>query len=218
MPEPGTINGIILRVRPLTESSLIVCWLTAENGRISTVARGAHRPKSPFRGKLDLFYSAAFSFRRSRRSELHNLAEVSLLDTHPMLRREIAALQKASYAAQLIELATETDTPLPEIYSLFESFLNCVSASPQDAKPVLAFEMKLLNELGFSPEASLPMLRPSVKAFLADLGQVDWDDLGGLSASPEDLKPAERFLRSFIAQHLGRVPKGREAALEQLAK
>ena len=44
-------NGIILRVRPLTDSSLIVHWLTQEHGRLSTVAKGARRPKSALRGK-----------------------------------------------------------------------------------------------------------------------------------------------------------------------
>jgi len=66
-------TGLILRLRPLTETSLIVNWLTAEGGRIATVAKGARRPKSPFRGKLDLFYEADFSLLRSRRSDLHIL-------------------------------------------------------------------------------------------------------------------------------------------------
>ena len=71
-------TGIILRTRPLTETSLIVNWLTAEHGRISTVAKGARRPKSAFAGKLDLCYEAEFTFTRSRRSELHALREVSM--------------------------------------------------------------------------------------------------------------------------------------------
>ena len=49
-------QGIILRVRPLTETSLIVHWLTIEHGRISTVAKGAQRPKSGFRGKLESIF------------------------------------------------------------------------------------------------------------------------------------------------------------------
>ena len=79
-------TGLILRTRPLTETSLIVQWLTPEFGRISTVAKGARRPKSPFAGKLDLFYLADFSFTRSRRSELHALREVGLRETHRNLR------------------------------------------------------------------------------------------------------------------------------------
>ena len=41
------VNGIILRVRPLTETSLIVHWLTTEHGHFGTVAKGARRAKSP---------------------------------------------------------------------------------------------------------------------------------------------------------------------------
>src|ERR1041385_483360 len=59
-------TGIILRTRPLTETSLIVQWLTPDLGRIATIAKGARRPKSPFRGQLDLFYQAGFRFRRTR--------------------------------------------------------------------------------------------------------------------------------------------------------
>lgn len=210
MNEAGAIEGIILRVRPLTESSLIVCWLTAEHGRISTVAKGARRPRSPFRGKLDLFYAAVFTFRRSRRSDLHNLAEVALQDTHPVLRRELGALSKASYAAQLIELATETDTPLPEIYGLFNHFLRYLSTSPGDPKSVPSFELKLLAELGFSPNSAVPMLRNSARLLITELQDVEWQELRLVAASAEDLQVAERFLRSFIAQHLGRVPKGTE--------
>ena len=53
-------TGWVLRKRLLTETSLIVHWLTAEQGRVATVAKGARRPKSPYRGKLDLFYLADF--------------------------------------------------------------------------------------------------------------------------------------------------------------
>ena len=74
-------TGLILRTRPLTETSLIVHWLTPDFGRMATVAKGARRAKSPFLGRLDLFYLADFSFSRSRRSDLHALREVSLRDT-----------------------------------------------------------------------------------------------------------------------------------------
>src|SRR5688572_31285132 len=111
-------TGIILRTRPLTETSLIVNWLTAEHGRISTVAKGARRPKSTFAGKLDLFYEAEFSFTRSKRSELHALRELSLKETHSLLRQEMGWLKQASYATALIEQATERETPLPTIHTL----------------------------------------------------------------------------------------------------
>src|SRR5471032_2570476 len=102
-------RGIILRTRPLTETSLIVHWLTPDFGRIATVAKGARRHKSPFLGKLDLFYLADFSFRRSRSSDLHNLREVKLHETHGAIREDILKLQQAAYAANFIAQATETE-------------------------------------------------------------------------------------------------------------
>src|SRR5689334_15387363 len=116
-------RGVVLRTYPLTETSLIVHWLTHDFGRIATVARGALRAKSSFRGKLDLFHRCDLLFTRSRRSELHTLKEVELLDTHPALRRDYERLQKAVYAAALIEQTTETDAPVPELYTLLLSFL-----------------------------------------------------------------------------------------------
>ena len=79
-------TGLVFRTRPLTETSLIVHWLTPRFGRLGTVAKGARRVKSPFHGKLDLFYLADFSFSRSLRSELHTLREVILRETHSRLR------------------------------------------------------------------------------------------------------------------------------------
>src|ERR1043165_3565833 len=106
-------QGLVLRTRPFTETSLIVQWLTPEFGRLDTVAKGARRPKSSFVGKLDLFYLADFSFARSRRSELHTLREVSVKETNASLRNELDWLRQASYAATLIEQTTEMDTQLP---------------------------------------------------------------------------------------------------------
>src|SRR3954453_10983479 len=108
--------GIILRTRSLTETSLIVNWLTPDLGRLSTVAKGARRPKSPFRGKLDLFYEADFSFARSRKSDLHTLREVMLRDIHSALRENLGWIQQASYFATLVEQTTETETPLPKVF------------------------------------------------------------------------------------------------------
>ena len=137
-------TGLVLRTRPLTETSLIVHWLTPELGRVATVAKGARRPKSPFRGKLDLFYSAAFSFQRSRRSSLHTLREVMLQSPHVALRTDFAKLRQATYAALLIEQVTEEETPLPELHALLGELLDILEANPARPEFLLAFEFKLL--------------------------------------------------------------------------
>src|SRR5438445_2316218 len=159
-------RGIILRTRLLTETSLIVHWLTPDLGRIATVAKGARRPKSPFRGKLDLFYQADFSFARSRRSELHLLREVSLRETHPRIRQELACLRQVSYGAELLEQATEMDTPLPGLFELMTGLLKYVPEQLPQPLTVFAFETKLLNQSGLKPDFHRGNLTAGTRRFL----------------------------------------------------
>ena len=84
-------HGIILRVRPYRDTSVIVHWLAAESGRIATSARAARGPKSPFLGKLDLCVEADFSLRRSPRGDVHTLGEVVPTDFHAGVRNPLAS-------------------------------------------------------------------------------------------------------------------------------
>ncbi len=202
-------SGIILRTRPLTETSLIVNWLTPGLGRISTVAKGARRPKSPFLGKLDLYYEAEFTFNRSRRSELHTLREVGLRETHPVLRREISHLHQAAYCSALIEQATETETPLPEVHRLFQELLGHLPKGPPEPQTIFAFELKLLNELGLAPDVEESHLTPGTKRVVAALVRDDWNTLARLKLSEAQVKELRQYLHGFLIFHLGRIPKGR---------
>jgi DNA repair protein RecO (recombination protein O) len=202
-------TGLILRTRPLTETSLIVHWLTPDFGRIATVAKGARRHKSPFRGKLDLFYLCEFTFARSRRSDLHNLREVSLQETHSALRRELGWLEQASYATELLEQTTETETPLPEFFALLSGFLQHLPARAPQPQTVFAFEMKLLRELGQSPDLSATKLTAGSKQILEKLGSLGWPELSHLKPSPAQTRELQKFLHGFLLHHLGRIPKAR---------
>ena len=207
--------GLILRTRPLTETSLIVEWLTPDAGRIATVAKGARRPKSPFRGKLDLFYLADFSFVRSRRSELHTLREVSLRETHAALRQELGYLRQASYAAALIAQTTEKETPLPAIFELLRGLLPALPRQPLSPLTIFAFEMKLLRELGQAPDLAESRLTPGVKKILAGLAGADWTALPRWKLSAPQTREIQQFLHGFLIFHLGKIPGGRSAALAQ---
>lgn len=202
-------HGLILRTRPFTETSLIVNWLTPECGRISTVAKGARRTKSPFRGKLDLFYEVEFSFTRARRSELHLLNEATLQDAHEPLRHDLAYLQQASYCAGLIEQTTETGTPLPEIYELMRGFLGALPRHPPQSRNIHAFELKLLRELGLQPDLGQSRLTPRASALVRELAGSDWEQIAGLEATKDQAAQVRRFLHGFLVFHLGGVPKGR---------
>jgi DNA repair protein RecO (recombination protein O) len=207
-------RGVILRKRRLTESSLIIHWLTPNLGRLATVAKGALRPKSVFRGRLDLFYEADFSFNRSRRSELHTLTEVKTREIHSPLRTELSYLQQACYCAALVEQTTETDTPLPEIFELVLSLLEHLPRQCAMPQTVFAFELKLLNSLGLQPDSEESALSAGAKRLLEVLGSGSWETISCLRISVPQVEELSRFLNGFMVYHLGRVPRERAAALQ----
>lgn len=206
-------TGIVLRTRPLTDTSLIVQWLTADLGRLATVAKGARRPKSPFRGQIDLFHLAEFSFARSRRSELHTLREVKLLDSHAALRPELACLQQAAYCAALIEQTTETETPLPVLYEEFRGLLAELPRHPARAGIIFAFEMKLLEDLGMTPDLAGAKLTAGARQALEKLGQDAWPAVFRLRLSAAQEMEIEKFLHGFLIYHFNKLARGRSEAL-----
>lgn len=206
-------TGIILRMHLLTETSLIVHWLTADFGRIAALAKGARRPKSPFLGKLDLFYEADFSFTRSRRSDLHVLREVGLLETHGAFRNDLGKLRQAAYAAAFIEQATEPETPLPAMFELLRGFLDCLCRRPRARQLVFAFELKLLRELGLDPDLRKTDLTAGAKQIIRVLSRDGWPAGLRLRLAASQSEELRRFLHGFLIFHLGRLPQGRAAAL-----
>jgi DNA repair protein RecO (recombination protein O) len=206
-------TGLILRTLPLTETSLIVHWLTSDFGRIATLAKGARRPKSLFLGKLDLFYFGDFSFSRSRRSDLHILREVGLRELHAALREDLAGLRQATYAAALVEQATETETPLPAIYDLMLGLLKHLCQASAAPQTIFAFELKLLRELGLEPDWGKTRLSAGAKKISQVLANRDWLAAARLRVSKVQTAELREFLHGFLIFHLGRLPKGRTAAL-----
>ena len=50
-------QGIVLTVHPWSRTSHVVTWLTPDHGPVTTLVKGAVRPKSAFLGQYDLFYT-----------------------------------------------------------------------------------------------------------------------------------------------------------------
>ena len=208
-----TATGLVLRTRPLTETSLIVQWLTPNLGRLATVAKGARRPKSPFHGKLDLFYLGEFSFNRSQWSDLHQLREVKLLETHAPIRKDLGCLQQACYCAALVEQTTETETPLLVVFDLMRDLLSYLLPAPTRPQTVLAFELRLLNELGLAPDLRKTHLTRGSREIVRLLETSSWSGISRLKLSSAQTSELGDYLHGFLLYHLGKIPRGRDQAL-----
>lgn len=141
-------EAILLRRSRLTETSLIVTWASPELGVIRTVAKGALRPGSPFRGRLDLFFSAGVVLARSRRSDLHQLREVSVCRARHGLARDYLRLQLASYYGALVEAVTEPEAPLEGLWPLLATALDYCDEGRLSRAALGRFERRVCAALG----------------------------------------------------------------------
>ena len=143
-----TTTAILLRKTRLSDTSWIITWCSQTCGKIKTVAKGARRPRSPFAGRLDLFFDSEIQFVRSKKSELHVLKETVLIEPHEGLRKAWLTTQLASYFVELIELATEPEHPAPELYDLLKRAFRHLNGNPATKRVLLHFESELARLLG----------------------------------------------------------------------
>jgi DNA repair protein RecO (recombination protein O) len=141
-------TAILLRKRKLSDTSLIISWCTESLGCIQTVAKGARRAKSPFAGKLDLFFEAEIQIARSKRSNLHTLREVELREPFPGIRQNYLRMQAASYFVELIELCTESDHDEPEMFALLRRAFGYLTAKDPTLRVISHFETELARIAG----------------------------------------------------------------------
>jgi DNA repair protein RecO (recombination protein O) len=146
--------AILLRKTRLTESSLIVTWLSESHGRIKTVAKGVFRPKSRFVGVLDSLHLCEIRFTPARSGDLHGLREASLVDAFAKVRTDYLRLALAAYAVELIERASEPEFPVPELYDLLYRLLRHLDANPGSPRALRHFEVELVRLLGVAQQGT----------------------------------------------------------------
>ena len=198
--ETERAEGIVLRVQPVTESSLRVLWFTREFGKLKTLAKGARRPKSPMRGRLDLFYEDEIAFLRSRRSDLHLLHECFLENPHAALRASVPVLSAASYVCELVDALTAVEDAHPELFCLLTDMLTRLEQAVAPAQ-LIWFELQALAATGWKPvfegeTGTANVLRSLANASAAAAGRVR------LTAA--QTRAAQDFLDEFRHTHLGR--------------
>jgi hypothetical protein len=87
---------------------------------------------------------------------------------------------------------------------------------PPHPRTLFSFELKLLQELGLQPHLHQVTLNPGTKQLVQLLAAEDWQALGRFKLSRSQVSELGQFLHGFLLYHLGRIPKGRDAALGPL--
>ena len=206
-------SGIVLRTTDWSETSAIVTWFTRDLGKLRTVAKGAYRRKSPFSGKLDLFYLNDIVFIPSRSGDLHTLSECYVENPFPHIRERLDVFTAASYCCEFVDLATEPEGPVPELFELLAGSLTAFDEGRLTPLSVPLFELLALDRLGFRPDPSRLDLDPGTRRIVADI--LDNKHLERLRPTAAQQRQLDAFLTMFIGQQFGRLPKSRRLLVRQ---
>lgn len=145
-------EGLILRVTDFSNTSRILVFFTREFGKVSALAKGGRKLKSPFESALDLLSTCQIVFLRKSTSGLDLLTEAKLISRFHPQQRELTCLYAGYYLAELLLGLTEDYDPHLALYVAAQDALEMFQDSAMTMLGVVRFELVLLREIGQLPD------------------------------------------------------------------
>jgi DNA repair protein RecO (recombination protein O) len=146
------LRAVIWRRSDFRESSRLVTLITREEGRVPSLAKGAHRAQSPLLGRID-FLNLVDATLTGRPGTLRLLRGVRLLH-EPRGLRQPARYAAASWLAEMTDAAFVEASPDPALFDLLVGGITLLERAPLLALPtVLAgLELRFLGAIGRLPD------------------------------------------------------------------
>ncbi len=225
-------RGIVLDIRPWSQTSHVTTWLTPDHGPVTTLVKGAVRPKSAFLGQYDLFYTCELIYYARTSGELHAIRESSPADMREWMRGDFRATALASYAANLVREHCPHGLEAAEWFAFLERTLDGLNGCRTLERALMAFEVGFLSLAGLSPDFTDADLSRETVPFAIDLGRVGQGtktvqlpcgaarllaaECGMIDSPPADVSSALRFLGLFLRYHVDMQPEVRRNTLALL--
>jgi DNA repair protein RecO (recombination protein O) len=144
-------DGLILRSVEWSETSLIVTVFTDSFGKISALAKGARRLKSPFESALDLLSLSSLVFLLKSGDSLDLLMEAKLQKRFRGTHSGLLPLYCGYYAGEIINALTENHQPIPGLMQSLSQTLRLLENGASPAETILHFELDTIRRLGHLP-------------------------------------------------------------------
>lgn len=143
--------AIVIRVVEFSESSCVVTLMTEDFGKITVMAKGARRRKSPFQGALDLLSITRIVFLHKSNDSLDLLTEAKLERRFRGASLSLDRLYAGYYVAELLAAMTDEADRNREVYELARTTLEEIENGCELATLLTRFELGSLILLGHSP-------------------------------------------------------------------
>jgi DNA repair protein RecO (recombination protein O) len=146
-----TLDAVVLRSQPWSESSRIVTLLARERGLLKAVARGARRPKGRFGATLEPLQRVRVTLSVRPTRELQTLTQADLLHPFARLREDLFRATYAQALAELLARLVPAGQPTEEIFDLLLEALTALEEGWGDPQLIfLASQLHLAAVLGYA--------------------------------------------------------------------
>ncbi|HEX3048801.1 MAG TPA: DNA repair protein RecO [Bacillota bacterium] len=143
-------NAIVLRTRNFGEADRVVVLFSEELGKFEAIVKGARRQRSRFLGS-----TLAFSYIRAMLlsgKSLDTLSQAELVHSFSKLREDLIKLAYASFWVELVDGFVPERQEAKEIFRFLLAAFIVLEKSSDPVILNLAFEIRLLNYLGYQPQ------------------------------------------------------------------
>lgn len=224
-------DAYLLHRHKLRETSLLLHVLTQEQGLLTLISKGVNGGKAPKAALMQPFVPLSVAWIGRGESAILTLAE----SLGPSLRLSGSALYCGFYLNELLLALLAAADPHPAVFRLYQDSLRRLERGGGLDKTLRAFELALLEELGYGllldhdadtgeaviPEAYYryriehgPVRSPSPAGGIRGSTLLGLRD--GSLATTEDIISAKRLMRQIIDHHLGGRPLKSRAMFKQM--
>jgi len=123
-------EAIVLRVIDFSETSCVVTLWTRDFGKLTALAKGARRPKSPFEAALDMLAICRVVFLHKSSGAMDLLTEAKLERRFRNRSGNLSHLYAAYYIVELLRNLTEEDDPHFDLYELAVATISQIDNEP----------------------------------------------------------------------------------------
>jgi len=144
--------ALVLRKFEFGETSQVLHLLTRARGRVHVLAKGSLKPKSAFLGPLDVLELGEARI-YAKRDGLSILGGFDRTTNFPGIRRDLARLEAAFDALEVLTDASREEHEDAELFDLSVETFRALETTPAERAPtaLLRFDLRLLGVLGFGP-------------------------------------------------------------------
>lgn len=144
------LTAVVVGHADIGESDRIIRFLTAEQGRVDLVARGARASRKRFAGMLEL--GNRVRVQRAKTRGLGRIADVDLLRPVDRARKDIDRIAALAYGLEVVSSLAGRDVPEPKLTKLAVVWLEMLEMAPIPTPASrVALEAKALTFAGLLP-------------------------------------------------------------------